>query len=194
MSDALIRCDWCAGDPVYEAYHDDEWGVPIHDDQSLFALLMLEGFQAGLSWRTILSKRDAFVRAFDDWDPERIAAYDEAKIAALLADPGIIRNRLKVRGAVTNAQAYLRLVASDGGDGAFDRFLWAFVGGHTFRQDRPATVAAIPAKTAESDAMSKALKARGFTFVGSAICYAFMQSAGLVDDHVVGCWRAQPSG
>jgi DNA-3-methyladenine glycosylase I len=177
--DGRPKCSWCAGDPLYETYHDEEWGTPIRDDAALFGLLMLEGFQAGLSWRTILYKRENFARAFDNWDPERIAAYTEADIERLMADPGIIRNRLKCNGAVRNARAYLALQDELG---SFSNYLWGFVGGETLVRDRSAG-ADVPAKTVESDTMSKALQKRGFTFVGSTICYAFMQSAGLVDDH-----------
>jgi DNA-3-methyladenine glycosylase I len=169
------------------AYHDEEWGVPVHDDRELFERLMLEGFQAGLSWRTILGKRENFFRAFDGWDPERIAAYGPDVIARLMADPGIVRNRLKVEGAVKNARAYVSVVDEIG---SFDRYIWQFTGGDVLRGVRPTALSEIPASTPESDAMSKDLRKRGFTFVGSTICYAFMQSVGMVDDHVVGCWRA----
>jgi DNA-3-methyladenine glycosylase I len=183
MTDAIIRCEWAGSDPLYIAYHDTEWGVPVHDDLELFDRLMLEGFQAGLSWITILRKREAFHRAFDGWDPEKIAAYGEDDIARLMADPGIIRNRLKVNGAVRNARAYLAM--RDAGE-SFSEFLWSFVGGEPI-VNHPQTLGDIPAFTPEATAMSKALKKRGFTFVGPTICYAFMQSAGLVDDHIVGC-------
>ena len=186
--DGLVRCGWSMGDELYVKYHDEEWGVPVHDDRDLFERLMLEGFQAGLSWRTILNKREHFFRAFDSWDPEIIANYGPDKIADLLNDPGIVRNRLKVNGAVRNAQAYLQIVA---GEGSFDTFIWSFTGGATLPYAHPQTLADIPAKTAESDAMSKELQRRGFTFVGSTICYAFMQSVGMVNDHVVGCFRAE---
>jgi DNA-3-methyladenine glycosylase I len=183
MTDAIIRCEWAGSDPLYIAYHDTEWGVPVHDDLELFDRLMLEGFQAGLSWITILRKREAFHRAFDGWDPEKIAAYGEDDIARLMADPGIIRNRLKVNGAVRNARAYLAM--RDAGE-SFSEFLWSFVGGEPI-VNHPQALGDIPAFTPEATAMSKALKKRGFTFVGPTICYAFMQSAGLVDDHIVGC-------
>jgi DNA-3-methyladenine glycosylase I len=183
MTDAIIRCEWAGSDPLYIAYHDTEWGVPVHDDRELFDRLMLEGFQAGLSWITILRKREAFHRAFDGWDPEKIAAYDEDDIARLMASPGIIRNRLKVNGAVRNARAYLAM--RDAGK-SFSEFLWSFVGGEPI-VNHPQALGDIPAFTPEATAMSKALKKRGFTFVGPTICYAFMQSAGLVDDHIVGC-------
>jgi DNA-3-methyladenine glycosylase I len=152
---------------------------------------MLEGFQAGLSWRTILYKREHFSRAFDGWDPEIIANYGPDKIAELLNDPGIVRNRLKVNGAVRNAQAYLRVVADES---SFDKFIWSFVGGETLTSTQPHALSDIPATTPESDAMSKELKRRGFTFVGSTICYAFMQSVGMVNDHVVGCFRSEEVG
>lgn len=184
--DGRPKCGWCAGDDLYERYHDDEWGVPIRDDRMLFRLLMLEGFQAGLSWITILRKRDNFDRAFDGWDPERLAAYGPDDIARLMDDAGIIRNRLKIEGAVKNAHAYLRTVAEEG---SFSDYLWSFVGGEPLVM-RPSGEQDFRATSPESDAMSRALKKRGFTFVGSTICYAFMQSAGLVDDHLVGCWRS----
>lgn len=183
--DGRPKCFWCLGTPTYEAYHDDEWGVPVRDDRELFAKLMLDGFQAGLSWSTILHKRENFDRAFDGWDPEAIAAYTQADIDRLLADPGIVRNRLKVHGAVKNAQAYLRFREDEG---SFSDFLWSFVGGAPIIR-RPRTAADYRATSPESDAMSKALKARGFTFVGSTIVYAFMQAVGMIDDHVEGCWR-----
>lgn len=181
----LIRCPWCGTDPLYVQYHDEEWGVPVYDDQALFAKLILDGAQAGLSWITILRKRENYYRAFDNFDPVRMAAYDEAKIAALLADPGIVRNRLKIRAAVQNAQAYLRIQAEEGG---FSDFLWQFVGGRPI-QNNWRTLADFPAKTAESEAMSKALRRRGFNFVGPTICYAFMQAVGMVNDHTVDCFR-----
>ncbi len=185
--DGRIKCSWCAGDELYERYHDDEWGYPIRDDQTMFGLLMLEGFQAGLSWITILRKRENFSRAFDNWNPETIAAYGPDDIARLMADAGIIRNRLKVEGAVKNARAYLRLQEEEG---SFSDYLWSFVGGEPIVM-RPKGMEDYRATSPESDAMSKALKKRGFTFVGSTICYAHMQSAGLIDDHIDGCWRTQ---
>jgi DNA-3-methyladenine glycosylase I len=159
----------------------------VHDDRELFERLMLEGFQAGLSWRTILLKRENFFRAFDGWQPEKIAEYGPDDIARLMADPGIVRNRLKVEGAVKNARAYLAMVDAPG---AFDRYLWQFTGGGVLDRPLPTAVGQIPASTPESDAMSKDLKKRGFTFVGTTICYAFMQSVGMVNDHVVTCFRA----
>jgi DNA-3-methyladenine glycosylase I len=186
--DGLVRCGWSMSDELYVQYHDEEWGVPVHDDRELFERLMLEGFQAGLSWRTILYKREHFYRAFDGWEPEIIATYGPEKIAELLNDPGIVRNRLKVNGAIRNAQAYLQVVADEG---SFDRFIWSFTGGSTLPYAHPQSLSEIPATTLESDAMSKELKRRGFTFVGTTICYAFMQSVGMVNDHVVGCFRAE---
>ena len=186
MSEPRVRCAWCVGDRLYEAYHDEEWGVPVRDDQALFERLMLEGFQAGLSWITILRKGENFFRAFDGWNPEIISLYGPDDIARLMVDPGIIRNRLKVEGAVKNARAYLRLRE----ERSFSDHLWSFVGGEPLRTPSPLLPGTIPATTPQSDAMSKDLKKRGFTFVGSTICYAFMQSAGLVDDHVAGCWKA----
>ena len=179
------RCAWVSDDPLYTAYHDQEWGVPCRDDRALFELLILEGAQAGLSWITILRKRENYRRLFDDFDAERIAAYDEAKIEALLADPGIVRNRLKVQATVTNARAFLALQREPGG---FSDFIWSFVNGAPIRNRWP-SIAEVPASTPESDALSKALKRRGFKFVGTTICYAFMQAAGLVDDHTVDCFR-----
>lgn len=185
--DGIRRCWWAGTDPLYQRYHDEEWGVPCHDDRELFERLMLEGFQAGLAWITILRKRETFFRAFDGWDPERIAAYGPEEVARLLADPGIVRNRLKVEGAIRNAQAYLRLREEIG---SFDRYLWGFVGGQTLRRPEALASSDIQSTTAESDVLSKDLKRRGFTFVGSTIAYAFMQSVGMVDDHVAGCFRS----
>jgi DNA-3-methyladenine glycosylase I len=185
--DGRSRCAWGAGDALYMAYHDDEWGVPVYDERALFERLLLEGFQAGLSWRTILGKRDNFSRAFDGWDPERIAAYGPDDLARLLADPGIVRNRLKIEGAVKNARGYLAIREECG---SFADYLWSFVGGAPLAKPTYASLAEVPASTPESDAMSKDLRLRGFTFVGTTICYAFMQSAGLTDDHIAGCFRA----
>jgi DNA-3-methyladenine glycosylase I len=186
--DGVSRCAWGTSDSLYVAYHDEEWGVPVYDDRALFERLMLEGFQAGLSWRTILGKRDNFFRAFDGWDPERIAAYGPDDLARLLADPGIVRNRLKVEGAVKNARGYLAIREERG---TFSDYIWSFVGGAPLVKPTFASLPEVPASTHESDAMSKDLRKRGFTFVGTTICYAFMQSAGLTDDHVAGCWRAK---
>jgi DNA-3-methyladenine glycosylase I len=166
-------------------YHDSEWGVPVHDDRKLFEFLVLDAAQAGLSWQTILLKRENYRAAFDGFDAERIARYTPARVAKLLANPGIVRNRLKVRSAVTNARALLRVRDEVG---TFDRYIWQFVDG-TPRVNRFTTLKQIPATSRESDAMSKDMKARGFTFVGSTICYAFMQAAGLVNDHLVDCFR-----
>ena len=182
---ALPRCGWAGDDPLMVAYHDHEWGVPCRSDLELFERLILEGFQAGLSWRTVLHKRECFREAFDGFDPEIVAAYGDREIERLLADPGIIRNRLKVRGAVTNARAWLELREATGS--AVDA-IWAFA--PEPGRPRPRTMADVPATTPESDAMSAALRKLGFTFVGSTICYAFMQSVGMVDDHVIGCHRA----
>ena len=169
---------------AYARYHDTEWGVPTHGDGELFEMLELEGFQAGLSWSTILNKRENFRAAFEGWDATKIAGYGAEEIARLMADTGIIRNRLKVEGAVKNARAFL---AAQAEFGTFDRYIWSFVGGAPLALPARATMADVPASTPESDAMSKALKKRGFTFVGSTICYAFMQSVGMVNDHLVDC-------
>ncbi len=179
------RCAWPGQDPLYCAYHDQEWGVPLHDDRALFEFLILEGAQAGLSWITILRKREHYRAAFDNFDPARVARYDEDKIAALLQNPGIVRNRLKVAAAVNNAQRFLDLQEKFG---SFDAFVWQFVGGKP-RQNRWRGLAEIPASTPESDAMSKELKRRGFKFAGSTICYAHMQATGMVNDHTVDCFR-----
>lgn len=179
------RCPWPGTDPLYVAYHDEEWGVPERDDRALFEKLVLDGFQAGLSWITILRKREAFRRAFDGFVPERVARFGPARVARLLADPGIVRHRGKIEGAVRSAQALLAL-REEGI--AFSGFLWEFVGGAP-RRNSFRSVREVPTETAESRAMSKALKARGFSFVGPTICYAFMQAVGMVDDHLVGCFR-----
>jgi len=181
----MERCPWCEGFDLYRAYHDTEWGVPLHDDRALFELLILEGAQAGLSWATILKKRENYRRAFDGFDPALIAGYDDAKVAALLADAGIVRNRVKVAAAIHNAKAYLALTA----DGqSLSDFLWQFVDGVPI-QNQWTSLAEVPARTARSDAMSKALGRAGFKFVGSTICYALMQSAGMVNDHLTTCPR-----
>jgi DNA-3-methyladenine glycosylase I len=181
----LHRCPWAGDDPLYVAYHDEEWGVPLRDDRALYELLVLEGFQAGLSWITVLRKREAFRRAFDGFDPESVARLAPRRIAALLRDPGIIRHRGKVEAAVANARAYLALRKEEG---SFARFAWSFVGGAP-RVNAPRSMADVPAETVESRALSKALRARGFSFVGPKSCYAFMQSAGLVNDHLTSCFR-----
>jgi DNA-3-methyladenine glycosylase I len=179
------RCAWAGKDPVMIAYHDDEWGVPLHDDRALFEFLILEGAQAGLSWSTILNKRAAYRAAFDGFDPRVVAQYGEEKIAALMADSGIVRNRLKIGAAIRNARAFLAVQKEFN---SFDRYVWGFVGGRPVQPNRMRTEE-VPARTAESDAMSKDLQKRGFTFVGSTICYAFMQATGMVNDHVVECFR-----
>lgn len=193
MSDShepeLTRCAWAGTDPLYIAYHDTEWGVLVDDDRELFERLMLEGMQAGLAWITILRKRESIAAAFDRWDPELIARYGDDDVARLLADPGIIRNRLKVSAVIRNAQAFVRL--RDAGV-PFGALLWDIVGGQPI-VNRPATLAELPALTEESTAMSRELKRHGFTFVGPTICYAFMQSVGMVDDHMADCFRAQPA-
>ncbi len=179
------RCSWAGSDPLMLRYHDEEWGVPQHDDRTLFEFLILEGAQAGLSWSTILRKRHAYRAAFDNFDPARVAAYDEAKVAALLSDPGIVRNRLKIAAAITNARAFLTLQREFG---SFDAYLWPFVGG-TPRQNAWRAPGETPARTAESDALSQDLRRRGFTFVGTTICYAYMQAVGIVNDHLTTCFR-----
>jgi DNA-3-methyladenine glycosylase I len=182
---SLSRCGWATSDPLYLAYHDEEWGVPVHDDRRLFEMLILEGAQAGLSWLTILKRREGYRRAFDGFDPEKIARYGEKDVARLLTDPGIIRNRAKVEATIKNAQAYLDLVEETG---SLDAFLWGLVGGKP-RINHWKVLKEIPPETPESKAMSKELKRRGFGFVGSTICYAFMQAVGMVDDHVATCFR-----
>lgn len=179
------RCTWPGDDPLYRAYHDEEWGVPLHDDRALFEFLILEGAQAGLSWITILRKRDNYRAAFDNFDAKRIARYNENKIESLLQDAGIVRNRLKVQSAVTNAQKFLAVQEEFG---SFDTFIWQFVDGVP-QQNHRRSHAEISACTPQSDAMSKELKRRGFKFVGSTICYALMQATGMVNDHVVDCYR-----
>jgi DNA-3-methyladenine glycosylase I len=180
----LVRCGWATGE-LSVRYHDEEWGVPAHDDGKLFEFLILEGAQAGLSWSTILNKRDNYRKAFDAFDPERVARYDRRKIARLLRDPGIVRNQLKIHSVVANAKAFLRVQNEFG---SFDRYIWQFVHGKP-QVNSPRSLKQVPARTPISDAMSKDLKKRGFNFVGSTICYAFMQAVGLVNDHVVDCFR-----
>jgi DNA-3-methyladenine glycosylase I len=182
-----VRCAW-ANNELAIRYHDEEWGVPVHDDQTLFEFLILEGAQAGLSWNTILQKRDHYREVFDRFDPERVARYDRRKVQQLLRDPGIIRNKLKIASSIANAKAFL-LVQKEFGD--FDRYIWQFVSGKPL-VNSPESMKQVPARTAESDAMSKDLKRRGFNFVGSTICYAFMQAVGLVNDHVADCFRSCP--
>jgi DNA-3-methyladenine glycosylase I len=181
---APVRCAW-ARNELDIAYHDREWGVPHHDDRALFELLILEGAQAGLSWSTILRKRENYRAAFDGFDPGKIARYAERKVASLLSDSGIVRNRLKIAATIANAQAFLAVVKEYG---TFDRYIWELVGGRP-RQNRWRSMEQVPAKTLESDAMSRALAKRGFRFVGSTICYAYMQATGMVNDHLVGCFR-----
>lgn len=179
------RCPWCGDDPLYVAYHDNEWGVPCHDDQRLFEFLILEGAQAGLAWITILRKREAYRNAFADFDPELVARYRDDDVARLLADPGIVRNRLKVAAAIANAQAFLAVQRQFG---SFDAYLWRFVAGRpVLNQWR--TMAEVPAETEISRGLSRDLKSRGFKFVGATICYALMQAIGMVDDHLVSCHR-----
>ena len=183
------RCEWAGTEggknSLMIEYHDEEWGVPLHDDRMLFEFLILEGAQAGLSWSTVLNKRRSYREVFDGFDPEKVASYDEAKVAALLADPGIIRNKLKVRSAISNAQLFLEIQAQHG---SFDGYIWQFVGGAP-KINRWRRLAEIPATTPESDLMSRTLKKAGFRFVGSTICYAFMQATGMVNDHTVDCFR-----
>jgi DNA-3-methyladenine glycosylase I len=187
MAKPLIRCSWATND-LSIRYHDEEWGVPTHDDRKLFEFLILEGAQAGLSWDTILKKRENYRAAFDGFDSAKVARYDRRKVQALLRDPGIVRNRLKIAAATKNARAFLSVQKEFG---TFDRYLWQFVGGEP-KQNSRRLPRQVPPRTPESDAMSKDLKKRGFTFVGSTICYAFMQAVGMVNDHLVDCfrWRA----
>lgn len=185
MNTNLPRCAWPGDDPLYVAYHDEEWGLPVYDDQALFAKLLLDGAQAGLSWITILRKRENYYTAFDNLVPEKMARYDDAKIAELLANPGIVRNKLKVNAFIKNAQAYLKLQAELG---SFSNYLWSFVGGAPI-VNHWETLAELPATSPESEAMSKALKQFGFSFVGPTICYAFMQAVGMVNDHTTDCFR-----
>jgi DNA-3-methyladenine glycosylase I len=179
-----VRCAWASGELLVR-YHDEEWGVPVHDDRTLFEFLILEGAQAGLSWSTILNKRENYRKAFDGFDPKRIARYDRRKVGRLLSDPGIVRNKLKIASTIANAEAFLRVQEELG---SFDHYIWQFVGGKS-RVNSPKSMKQVPASTGESDAMSKDLKKRGFNFVGSTICYAFMQAVGMVNDHVVECFR-----
>jgi DNA-3-methyladenine glycosylase I len=184
-ADNSIRCPWCGSDPLYVAYHDDEWGRPERDPRRLFELLILESFQAGLSWITILRKRDGFRAAFHGFDPAVIATWGEADVLRLLQDPGIVRHRGKIEGTIRGAKAYLRIEAGEG----FSPLLWSFAGGAP-RVNHPKTLADVPSQTPESQAMSKALKREGFNFVGPTITYAFMQAAGMVNDHLATCaWR-----
>ncbi|QQS54098.1 MAG: DNA-3-methyladenine glycosylase I [Candidatus Competibacteraceae bacterium] len=184
------RCAWCGTDPLYLAYHDHEWGVPLHDDRRLFEMLVLEGAQAGLNWLTILRKREGYRRAFENFDPERIARYDDRDTARLLADSGIVRNRLKIAAAVRNAQNFLAIQERHGGFGAF---LWRYVGSIP-KQNGWRSLAEVPARTPEAEAMSRDLKRLGFGFVGPTICYAFMQATGMVNDHTTDCFRHRELG
>ena len=184
-ADAPTRCSWAGGGPLMLAYHDIEWGVPVHEDRTLFEFLTLEGAQAGLSWETILKKRENYRKAFDNFDAARIARYDERDVERLLADTGIVRNRLKVAATVTNAQRFLEVREEFG---SFEEYIWRFVGGRPIKNSFRA-LSELPAKTEESEAMSKELRRRGFKFVGSTIWYAFMQAVGMVNDHTVGCFR-----
>lgn len=183
--DAKIRCPWCLGSDTYIAYHDEEWGVPLHEDRMLFELLILEGAQAGLAWSTILNKRASYRKAFDNFDARKIARYPEKKVERLLADAGIVRNRLKIAAAIQNARSFLAVQKEFG---SFDRYIWRFTGG-VQKQARRRGMKQVPARTPESDAMSKDLKLRGFKFVGSTICYAYMQATGMVNDHLIRCFR-----
>lgn len=187
----LSRCPWCLSDPLYIAYHDREWGRPVHDDRKLFEMLILEGAQAGLSWITILRKRENYRKAFDGFDARKMSRYTGTKTRSLLKNSGIVRNRLKIESAVSNAKAFLNIQKEFG---SFDDYIWKFVGGKPI-VNRPRSMKQIPATTAASDAMSKDLKKRGFRFVGSTICYAFMQATGMVDDHLQKCFiRARRHG
>jgi DNA-3-methyladenine glycosylase I len=179
------RCPWCGEDGIYVVYHDEEWGVPVHDDRTLFEFLVLEGAQAGLSWLTILKKREHYRRAFDDFDCGRVAAYGAGDVARLLADPGIVRNRLKIESAIKNARGVLAIQEEHG---SLDAYLWRYVDGVP-RQNDWTSMAELPARTGISDMMSRDLKKRGFNFVGSTICYAFMQATGMVNDHLTSCFR-----
>lgn len=181
----ITRCEWAGSDPLMVAYHDQEWGVPSHDDRRLFEFLLLEGAQAGLSWKTILDKRDNYRLAFDNFDPLRISNYGEEKVRELLSDPGIVRNKLKITSTILNAQKFLEIQDEFG---SFDVYIWDFVGGKPI-QNSWRSLSEIPAQSVESEAMSTNLKKRGFKFVGATICYAFMQAVGMVNDHVVDCYR-----
>lgn len=181
----MTRCTWCGTDPLYVAYHDTEWGIPVREDRLWFEFLILEGFQAGLSWYTVLQKREHFRRVFHGFDPEVVAQYDDAYLEALRQDAGIIRNRLKIESARTNARIFLEVQEEYG---SFDSYIWQFTKGKTI-QNTWGSMAEVPATTSESDIMSKVLKKRGFKFVGSTICYAFMQAAGMVNDHTADCFR-----
>lgn len=180
-----VRCDWCLKDQLYKDYHDHEWGVPIHDDTKWFEKITLDGAQAGLSWYTILVKRENYRRAYEDWDVKKIAGYGDEDFRRLMTDPGIVRNKLKIMASITNAKAFMSIQQEFG---TFDQYIWQFTGFQTIT-NYPQTLKDVPATSPESDALSRDLKKRGFKFVGSTICYAFMQAAGMVDDHLVSCWR-----
>ena len=179
------RCGWAGSDPLYIEYHDNEWGVPLHNDRRIFEMLILEGAQAGLSWITILRKRDAYRKAFDDFDPHTVARFDRRKVRQLLSNEGIVRNRLKIEAAVSNARAFLQVQQEFG---SFDKYIWQFAGGRPIQKSRK-SLKQVPAKTNESIAMSNDLRKRGFNFVGPTICYAFMQATGMVNDHITRCFR-----
>lgn len=181
----IERCGWCKGSELMMAYHDEEWGTPLHDDNKHFEFIILDGFQAGLSWSTIINKRENFRKAFDNFDPQKVARYTEKKIEKLLNDSGIIRNKLKIYSSVSNAKAFLKVQEEFG---TFDKYIWQFTGGKTIK-NKFESLSQVPAKTKESDAMSKDLLSRGFKFVGSTICYAYMQAAGMVNDHLITCHR-----
>lgn len=181
----ITRCEWAGSDPLMVAYHDQEWGVPSYDDRRLFEFLLLEGAQAGLSWKTILDKRDNYRLAFDNFDPLRISRYEEDKVSELLSNPGIVRNKLKITSTIQNAQRFLEIQDEFG---SFEVYIWNFVGGKPIRNSWR-SLSAIPAQSVESEAMSVDLKKRGFKFIGATICYAFMQAVGMVNDHVVDCYR-----
>ena len=183
--DNKTRCSWCLSEQLYIDYHDEEWGEPVHDDQLLFEMLILEGAQAGLSWITVLRKRENYRKAFDNFNPKKIIKYKEKKIQALLQNEGIIRNKLKINSVVTNAKIFLEIQKEFG---SFDHYIWKFTDYKTI-VNRPKTMSQVPATSKESDAMSKDMKKRGFKFIGSTICYAFMQACGMVDDHVMSCWK-----
>jgi len=185
MNKDRVRCGWCGSDPLYVKYHDGEWGIPVHDDPTLFEFLLLEGAQAGLSWLTILKRREGYRKAFAAFDPVKVARFDKRKVTRLLRDEGIIRNRLKIASAINNARAFLRVQQEFG---SFDDYQWRFVDGRP-RRNRWKSMKEVPATTPESDAFSRDLKQRGFSFVGSTICYAHMQAVGMVNDHVTSCFR-----
>jgi DNA-3-methyladenine glycosylase I len=188
MADIKSRCWWCGEDELYCEYHDREWGVPVHDDRKMFEMLILEGFQAGLSWIIILRKRDNFRKAFRNFDARKVARFGKTDVARLLKNEGIIRNRLKIEGAITNAKCFLEVQKEFG---SFDRYIWRFTGNRTLRNPKGVTRKAMKPTSPESDTLSKDLKRRGFKFVGSTVCYAHMQATGMVDDHVVDCFKYQ---